>query len=241
MIQECRKHMQALTIYGTNKEQIRYVATDGIMYNLPSDIKTQLSTLALAKLGKTLLSLQIDELLGIMESWAQSISDIHKQPQRPGRQDEGKDKKISYPPKQGTNPRTTLATGQQNFPNRSFNQNNAQCILCQKKGHSSLRCPEFDTPEKKFQLFKDKNMCFRCAEPNNHIARDCAKTKQCTLKNSRGETCGKYHNYLLHDYMGKYGYSKTASRPARPQPQAQKSGSGTEYQKRQPGNGSRPL
>ena len=243
MVQECRKHISALSIYGVNQEQINYTATDGILDKLPKEVAANFAQIGFTKNSKNLRSHSIQELLKLIEDWAMVGNDLQLDQSKPDPpKGEKKDKKAKAAP--AATPHTTLTTGQQK--NRPKGTQSPWCPLCKSNDHRGYMCMTYKTPEQKRDRFVDAKLCFYCAKVLGHAheIKECQEKKECPVKNPDGNPCGQLHHSLLHNYLRKHKSLFPQGRPGEPQPQQprQKSGSGSNpsNQEQTQGNGSGP-
>ncbi|CAB4018436.1 Hypothetical predicted protein, partial [Paramuricea clavata] len=73
------------------------------------------------------------------------------------------------------------------------------CPLCDKK-HTEVSCPLFfdSSVEKRWEIVKNKRVCFGCLKPG-HQRRLCTKSTKCGV-----DSCDKGHHYLLHSSKSKH-------------------------------------
>ena len=247
MVQTTRKHISALTIYGTNVQEVNYIAVDGIVDKLSQDVVHSLGQAGLYQNKKTLRSHTIEELLKLMEDYALVCNDLKLNQGKP-KQTKGNDKKETKTKPAEDKPRTTLTTDQKKGKQTKEN-GESYCVLCQKfTDHYGSTCRKYVTPEERMRQFVDAKLCFTCAKPLNddkHQGEKCA-TKTCRVQ-TNGATCAKSHHYLLHRYLqeNNWKFPSKAQAAGGPQPQSKKkqqksgSGSGGNSEAGQ-GNGERP-
>ena len=246
MVQTTRKHISALTIYGTDMQQINFIAVDGIVDKLTPDVKHSLAQTGLHRNSKPLRAHNIGELLTLMEEYALVCNDLKVNQGKP-KQAKGNDKKETKTKPAEDKPRTTLVTEQKKGKQAKEN-GESYCVLCQKyTDHYGSTCQKFATPDERMKQFVDAKLCYTCAKPlsdDNHQGEKCA-TKTCRIQTD-GVTCGKAHHYLLHRYLqaNNWKFPSKTQAAGGPQPQSKKkqksgSGSGGNSEAAQ-GNGERP-
>ena len=246
MVQTTRKHISALTIYGTDMQQINFIAVDGIMDKLTPDVIHSLAQTGLHRNSKPLRAHNIGELLTLMEEYALVCNDLKLNQGKP-KQAKGNDKKETKTKPAEDKPRTTLVTEQKKGKQAKEN-GESYCVLCQKyTDHYGSTCQKFATPDERMKQFVDAKLCYTCAKPlsdDNHQGEKCA-TKTCRIQTD-GVTCGKAHHYLLHRYLqaNNWKFPSKTQAAGGPQPQSKKkqksgSGSGGNSEAAQ-GNGERP-
>ena len=240
LVQECRKHISALSIYGVNQEQINYIATDGILDKLSKEVAANFAQIGFTKNSKNLRSHTIEELLKLIEDWAMVGNDLQLDQSKPDSHKSDKDKRDKRAKAApAATPHTTLATGQQkNVPRGTYVR---WCPLCQSNNHMGYQCKTYKTPEERRDRFVQARLCFYCAKVigDAHQIKECPNKEACQIKNPEdGSPCGRTHHPLLHTYLLKHKTIYPSPRPGEPQPQQYqpRSGSGPTPNNQESGN-----
>ena len=91
------------------------------------------------------------------------------------------------------------------------------CLVCQ-GSHMLSSCKKFQglDPVKRFEVVKQKRLCFLCLEGTGHGAYQCPKAGNCSVGSCNGK-----HHMLLHEVLGKAKAKVTQARDEGPKGQDQ--------------------
>lgn len=91
---------------------------------------------------------------------------------------------------------------------QKYNEKNGygKCIFCNHRGgfngHKWKNCSEVKDPEKRWEKFRELNLCLACGS-NKHYFKDCISPRVCGEAN---KACTERHHQSLHDYYASKFY-----------------------------------
>lgn len=209
MIMQTKMITNALELLGQSTDQVGVLIQDVLLDKLPNGMYSSFIQFAFHQTGRDPKALDVTQLMGIMEVFAQLQDDVQthnrtdRNTNRPdmsgenrrrsggrGREErsggQGRDEKSS-------DRQTTMATTNDN-PRRA-----KYCALCQSRDHWADGCKKYVSPDERRERFVELKLCFKCGKPHSGGLAACTSTWRCGAQLNE-QRCTRNHHICLHEW-----------------------------------------